>query len=471
MNHCTHRSKSAACYFIVFFLSCTTAAVAQQQSALWLSDAIKTGLTNYQGIHARQHYLEASTALVQQVKNDYLPNIIAGLQQNYGTINGQFGPLAPTVTGVSSAGPSSDKQSWAAAFGALYLINTNWEAFSFGRKQSRIDVANAQVKRDSADLLQEQFIQSVKISAAYLNLLIAQRLIRNAQSNLDRANAIKIVVMARTLSGLNPGVDSSIANAEVSRASLALIDATGYEQQLRNQLAQLLNANPAPFVLDSSFLKNTPASYHTDFDVRQNPQALFYASRIAQSNLSETAIRKTILPGINLFGIFQSRGSGFDYNYAPAYPDRYSKNYFTGINPSRSNYIAGLSVSWNIMSPARTKNQAAAQHFITQAYESEYDLVNTQLKDQLILSDQRIENTLQACKEVPRQYKAASDAYLQKTVLYKNGLTNIVDLQQALYAVNKAETDIGVAYINVWQALLLKAAASGDFDLFLKQVK
>jgi len=60
---------------------------------------------------------------------------------------------------------------------------------------------------------------------------------------------------------------------------------------------------------------------------------------------------------------------------------------------------------------------------------------------------------------------------LQKTVLYKNGLTNIVDVQQALYNLNRAETDMSVAYINVWQALLLKAAASGDFDLFIKQVK
>lgn len=470
MNHSTQRSRIAAFYCLIALAGCIRTAIAQQPT-LWLSDAIKTGLNNYQSIQAKQHYLQASNVLVQNVKNDYLPNVIAGVQQNYGTINGQFGPMAPAVTGVSSAGPTSDKQSWAAAFGALYVINTNWEAFSFGRKQSRIDAASAQVKRDSADLIQEQFIQSVKISSAYLNLLIAQRFILNAQSNLERANAIKKVVLARTLSGLNPGVDSSIANAEVSRAALALIDATGNEQQLRSQLAQLLNTSPAPFVLDSAFLKNMPASYQTDFDVRQNPQSLFYASRISQSNLSETAIRKTILPGVNLFGILQSRGSGFDYNYTPDYPDRYSKSYFTGINPSRSNYIAGLSVSWNIMSPTKIKHQAAAQRFITQAYESEYDLVNTQLKDQLILSDQRIENALQASKEVPRQYKAASDAYLQKSVLYKNGLANIVDLQQALYAVNKAETDIGVAYINVWQALLLKAAASGDFDLFLKQVK
>ena len=93
------------------------------------------------------------------------------------------------------------------------------------------------------------------------------------------------------------------------------------------------------------------------------------------------------------------------------------------------------------------------------------------MKDQLALADQRIETSLQAWKEAPVQYKAASDAYLQKSVLYKNGLTNIIDLQQALYLLNRAETSVSVAYINVWQALLQKAAASGDFDLFLEQVK
>ncbi|HEY4875985.1 MAG TPA: TolC family protein, partial [Puia sp.] len=59
----------------------------------------------------------------------------------------------------------------------------------------------------------------------------------------------------------------------------------------------------------------------------------------------------------------------------------------------------------------------------------------------------------------------------QKTVLYKNGLSNIVDVQQALFNLNHAETDMSVAFINIWQALLLKSAASGDFDLFMKQVR
>jgi hypothetical protein len=54
-------------------------------------------------------------------------------------------------------------------------------------------------------------------------------------------------------------------------------------------------------------------------------------------------------------------------------------------------------------------------------------------------------------------------------VLYKNGLTTIVEVTQALYTLNRAETDRDISNNNVWQALLLKAAASGDFSLFLNE--
>ena len=59
----------------------------------------------------------------------------------------------------------------------------------------------------------------------------------------------------------------------------------------------------------------------------------------------------------------------------------------------------------------------------------------------------------------------------KKQFCTKTGSRNIVDVQQALFTLNRAQTDNSVAYINIWQALLLKAAASGDFDLFIKQVQ
>ncbi|MEP7375413.1 MAG: TolC family protein [Chitinophagaceae bacterium] len=457
---------------LVHFSSQANIVSAQEHKQMMLSEAISTGINNYQGIQARRNYLNASSALVQDAKNRYLPNVIASMQQAYGTVNGQYGPvIAAEGMGIASAGPISPSQRWDAAFGGLYLINTNWEVFTFGRAKSGIVLANAAVKRDSADLLQEEFIQSVKIAGAYLNLLTSQKLVQNAQANLQRAMSVQQSVLARTRSGLIAGVDSSIANAELSKAKLALIDSRNNEQQISTQLAQLLNILSDSFYLDSTFIGKIPEEFKTAASIEQNPQAKFYQTRINESNVAATYLKKSIMPGVNLFGVFQTRGSGFDYNYAAATNYKYSSNYFEGIKPLRYNYVTGVALAWNIMSPLKIKQQVTAQKFISEAYKNEYDQVTTQLKNQLLLADDRIENSLQIVHEVPLQYKAAADAYLQKLVLYKNGLTDIIDLQQALYTLNRAETDISVANINVWQALLIKAAASGDFELFRKQVR
>jgi outer membrane protein TolC len=446
--------------------------VSAQNNPLTLSEAIATSINNYQGIQAKRNYLKASTALVQDAKNNYLPNVIASVQQSYGTINGQYGPqLAFEGLGVSSSGPVTSSQRWDAAFGGLYLINANWEFFTFGRVKSGIHLADATVRKDSADLLQEEFIQSVKVAGTYLNLIAAQAYITNARSNLERAVAVQQAVIARTRSGLIAGVDSSIANAEVSRAKLALIDARNNEQQITNQLSQLLNLTADTFALDTTLFHRIPANFKTATQVEQNPQAMFYQARINESNSAAQFLKKSILPGINIFGIYQTKGSGFDYNYTAANNFKYSSSYTDGIKPARGNYVTGLALAWNIMSPFKVKQQVKAQQFISDAYQNEYNQVTTELKNQLTLSDERIENSLQAVHEVPLQYQAASDAYVQKTVLYKNGLTDIVDLQQALYTLNRAQTDLSVAYVNVWQALLLKAATTGDFELFRQQAQ
>src|SRR5215831_4385703 len=404
----TGRSSRRLFAFVAFvFYMLTNVVSAQEQRLLSLSEAITLGVNNYQSIQAKRNYLNASTALVQDAKNQYLPNVIASVQNDYGNINGQYGPLLGGL-GLGSSGPVTSSQNWDAAFGALYLVNTNWEFFTFGRLKSRILLANTTVKKDSADLQQEEFVQSVKISGAYLNLLAAQKFVQNAEANLQRALAVQQAVTARTKSGLIAGVDSSIANAEVSRARLALIDARNNEQLIGNQLAQLLNLPPVTFLLDTTLFTKVPAELNTANPVEQNPQVKFYQRRVEESNIASTF---------------------------------------------------------------KIKQQVRAQQFITDAYKNEYDQITTQLKDQLFLSDQRIANSLQSVHEVPLQYKAAADAYVQKSVLYKNGLTDIIDLQQALFTLNRAETDMSVAYINVWQALLLKAAASGDFDLFIRQVK
>src|SRR3954467_6478471 len=122
-------------------------AAAQSTQSFTLSEAINTGLKNYQSIQAKRSYLNASTALVQNTRNEYLPNVIASVQQDFGNINGQYGPLAAIggVAGVSSSGPISSSQNWNSSFGGVYFLNTNWEVYSFGRLRSKINLYVSQV--------------------------------------------------------------------------------------------------------------------------------------------------------------------------------------------------------------------------------------------------------------------------------------------------------------------------------------
>jgi outer membrane protein TolC len=111
-----------------------------------------------------------------------------------------------------------------------------------------------------------------------------------------------------------------------------------------------------------------------------------------------------------------------------------------------------------------------SQRLISRGLQDEYELAGQQLLAQLQLSDTKMKNALDNYREAPIQVRAASDAYTQRTVLYENGLTNFVDVIQTQYDLIRAETDRDIAYNNVWQALLLKAAAAGDFNIFLKNL-
>lgn len=454
---------------LVFLLS-TCPAVFAQQKILTLKQAVQNALQNYGTIKAKANYAKASAALVKEAKREYLPNLNISAQNDFGTVNSQYGPLYGLGGfAVASSGPILAGQNWNPAFGALYLANLNWDFFSFGKAKERVKVAQSQQTLDQSDLVQEQFQQEIRVSGAYLNLLASQQLSVSQQNNLKRALALRNVIVARVKSGLNPGVDSSLANAEIASAQIALTNVQNIVQQQGNQLAQYISVVPVDFTLDSSFVSQIPKTLDTttNFNLGNHPVLQYYQNRINISAEREKYYRTFNFPTFSLFNIFQSRGSGF--NSYTLNQTLYTQNYFSGVNPTRSNYLLGIGMTWNLTSPLRVHEQVRAQQFTSAGLKNELDLVNQQLSAQLILSKSGIENALKNYRAAPIGLKAATDAFNQKTVLYRNGLATIVDVTQALYTLNRAETDRDIAYNNVWQALLYKAAATGDFGIFFNE--
>ena len=289
------------------------------------------------------------------------------------------------------------------------------------------------------------------------------------EANLARTLSLRDVILARTLNGLNAGVDSSIADAEVSKARLSLIDAKNFEQQQANNLSIQMGVTPQAFKLDTLTAQSLPANLlETTANLANHPGLRFLESQITTSNLNASYIQKTGLPRLSLFGVGQERGSGFGPKYASDLND-YTANFIDGIQPQRANYLLGLALTWDITNLGRSHSRAAAQRQRSQAFTNEYDLEKNTLENQLALSDQQIRNALDKYKETPTQLQAATEAYTQKKALYENGLANIVDVSQTLYLLNRAEIDRDIAVNTVWQTLLFKAAAQGDLTPFIQQ--
>lgn len=456
---------------LLFFITLIVSSVsAQGQQVLTLRQAMETGVKNYGTVKARTAYAAASDATAAQARREQLPNLNLIAQQDYGTVNGQSGPLYGFGGGMlASSGSALPTQNWNAAFGGLYLANINWDIFSFGRAHARTQTATLAADRDHKDLDQEIFNHKIKIAAAYLNLLAAHQLTLSYEKNLDRADTFRVAIVAKAKNHLVAGVDSSQANAEYSNARIALTRAREKEQELNAQLVQLMGIEATQLYLDSSFVSRIPSFGQPEDLSASHPSLLWYKSRIDVSDKQTRYLKSFYYPTFSIVGVVQTRGSGFGYGYL-ADQTNYSRDYWTGINPTRSNYLLGLGMTWNLAQAFRMTQAVKAQRLTTEGLRYEYEMASQQLRTQNALADSKIRFALDNYREVGIQVKAASDAYLQKSVLYRNGLTNLVDLTQAMYTLVRAETDRDIAYSNVWQALLLKAASTGDMNLFESQL-
>jgi len=453
-----------------FLLIAAIPFLAITQSTLTLKKAVETAVENYGTLKAKSKYAAASKIQVEASKRDYLPNINLAMQQDYGTVNSQFGPLYGFGgLGVGSSGPVTAQSNGTAAFSGLYLTNVNWDFYTFGKSKEKIKTAEATANRDEKDWQQEVFKHKIKTASAYLNLLTSIQLVNSYKRNTDRADTFRQIVIKRALNGLVAGVDSSQANADYSSAHISLTQALDVEAEQNNNIAQLMGLPVQDYQLDSFFMSRIPAFLSDSFNIKNHPVLKWYESRISLSDEQEKYLKTLYYPTFTLVGVLQTRGSGFGNSYG-SNPSDYNTGYWQGINPTHPNYLLGVGITWNITEPYRKSQLVKSQQLTSRGLQDEFELAGQELKAGLQLADIKIKHAMDNYREVQVQVKAAADAYLQKSVLYKNGLTTLIDVTQSQYALIKAETDRDIAFNNVWQALLLKAASAGDFSIFENQL-
>ena len=142
-----------------------------------------------------------------------------------------------------------------------------------------------------------------------------------------------------------------------------------------------------------------------------------------------------------------------------------------GFSYSRYNYLTGIAISYNLFDIKRTRYQYNIQKFHSQASLENFQQQKLLLGSTVSQADININTAIKRLDEIPIQMKAASDAYEQKLALYNSGLTNIVDLTNVLYILNRAEFDKVSAQDAAWKAIFQKLFSTNQLQQFLSTLK
>ncbi|MGV3556586.1 TolC family protein [Larkinella arboricola] len=439
---------------------------------LTLTQALELAQTNYPSLRSKLASIRAAEADQQGVHQSFLPQ--AGVQAQLlnatsNQVRGAYvsnGGLLLPISGVRTD-DFSGKAAWTS--GTSLVID--WEAITFGRRQVRRNQAQLAIQQAQADFEGEVFTHQVKVCDAYLLALNAQKSVALQTVNLERAQALQTIIRASTEGGLRPGIDSAVANTEVARARLQVLESQQIAQQQVLRLTELVG-QPNPVVqLDSlGFYDQLPVLAITPTTGSLHPQLRAFQKGLDLSQANLDGLKAAALPSISLLGSLQGRGSGI--GKSPQADGTFSIDPTLGAGlPLRSfNYIVGVTAIWRPSDLLRTKYALTAQRERINALQQQYNQQTLALKTADQNATLQLELAQLRAQQAPLQLDAARQAYGQAQARYESGLDNILTLTQATALLNRAEVDQALTTNSVWRALLLRAATAGDLDSFLQQL-
>lgn len=441
---------------------------------LTLTEALDRVRQNYPSIRARQAQVTAAEYGVKERRADYLPRTVFQAQAIDGTSNqvqGTFfpndGTAIPIVGAIKPAGNTPDM-----VWTSFATLLTDWAFFDFGKVKSTVQVAQDEVETRRAALTNEIFQQQVRTADAYLLVLVAHELAQQQQVNLTRVGTFRQITTARAQSGLRPGVDSSLAQAEVSRARLLLTEAQQTEQTQKIRLGELTGLDPARFTVGQTSFYETlhPRSGGSETATVENHPLM----RLGQTEILTTrdqgkAAKRSWLPSFRLLGAAWARGSGIDNAKAIDGNLIYHKGVWDGVRFRAYDVMAGPVLYWDLSNYWRAKNRYQQFDLLSQSRQFDLDEQRLTLNRQRETADLDYAYSVAGVTNADQQIQAARGAYEQSLSRYNAGLTGALELSQAFNILNRAEIDKAVSTASVWQSLLKQAAATGELTVFTSQ--
>ncbi len=435
----------------------------KSDSTVSLSHALITAEKEYPLLKSKDKEILAAEKSIDLSKNTLIPSLDISYQANLATYNNITGMINPSGI-FPISGPPSDRNRYQPVFGSAAGLSLNWQAISFGQRDAQIDYAKAEVSQKLADKQQEVFKHLVHVASVYLDAALAKQLIRVSRENISRTTFALAQSKILTEKGLRPGVDTALFLSELSKGRIDLLEAEQVFEKQKILLSQLLAAPNPLDASDSIFFSRFPQGNISSVEGYSGHPLIKYPQTLAEySKAKENLIKRSYLPKLNVWGTTYARGSGISHDGVVDATD--------GLGFSRFNYGIGLQITYPILKFADKNLQSQQQSLITESIRQKIEENMLILNKQDQLNQVAYANALKIAAETSTQLASAQYAHKAMQVRYNTGLANFSDVLQAQYNLLKAETTSKQSYWQVWKLLLGHAAAKGDINIFLNELK
>lgn len=443
------------------------AAAPAQDSTVGLQQLLNSMRVNAPSLAADSAAISVKQQQLYATGYNWLPSFKLNYQADVGTNNnlpgGYFGfGIIPSNSKVRAEGNSGT------ILTNLGIASLDWEIYNFGAWDAQKKAAASDLQVEEARFSQSLYQLQAYTIDAYLQLVRFQDMLAIQLQNISRNEEIRRSILALAKSGVKAGVDTSIATAELSRARLVAIEINNQIQQIRLQLGTLSGIPPEKMVADTGIEKQIMREYTAlvagEADTAHHPVTDYYKSLYQNSINKELLVKKSYNPKISLEAAAWGRGSSVSAT------DEF-RPLSNGFGFERGNYLVGLGITYNLFDLKRKQLQLRTQQSITRYAQRKLNEQSTLLQLSVNQANTEVATAASRLQEIPNQLNAAQAAYRQKLSLYKNGLTDIIELNMALNLLYRAETDYTTAKYNYCKAVFQKAVTENQVDTLIQLLK
>ncbi len=421
-----------------------------------LHTLIQSSTKNYPLWLARQYETESLQAQIQVQKKAIIPRVEASYQANIATFNNLTGLFYGQGL-LPISGPPSDKNDFTPTTGSAVGLFGTWSPYTFGQIAAKIKVIEQEVLAHRLETEDQKLRHQLQIIQQYLETVQYRALLSLNKQNRQRLDKMQVLVNDLVQKGLKPSSDTILLAAERLRMQ---IEQNQYEGQVSRgniKLAEWTGLSSVA-VQDTSWLVQLPeTTVIINSDVHPTEKIASATYHIEKAHLQ--VLEKNYKPKLTIWGGSFARGSGVD------------RSFFTGLGFQRINYGIGAHIGIPLFYKTEKETLLHQQSLRIKAATERINHVKLSLKRQAELAHSIYEEAITIATQIPVLVSETKKVLETSQDRYHRGLITLNEVIQNQYQLQKVESEQGMAGLQVWRALLIKAYTQGDLSLFLNSKK